>query len=264
MQWFLNFIPAHHINLSDRGFAYGDGLFETIATQHGSIINLSGHQARLARGLKRLNFAVDDALLARLWSFIAEQATSNDGCGIKLILTRGSGGRGYLPPDAPQFEVIVGVFDAPDYKALKQQGVSLTISSVECSLNRSIAGLKHLNRLENVMAKQALAPEYYEALMKTATGHVIEAVQSNIFWVKDGILQTPAIIDAGVQGSFRSQVIKNFQGVVNVSRYHESDLLEADEIFVCNALSGVLPVTHFQDRAMKMGPVTQQLMEQLY
>lgn len=264
MQWFLNFIPAQHINLSDRGFAYGDGIFETVATQHGSILNLAGHQNRLARGLKRLKFTLDESLIDQLWTFIAEQAALNNGCGVKLIITRGSGGRGYLPPDAPQFEIAVGIFDAPNYHSFKKQGVSLTVSSVECSLNRSIAGLKHLNRLENVMAKQALMPEYYEALMKTSAGHVIEAIQSNIFWVKEGVLHTPAIIDAGVQGSFRSQIIENFQGVINVSRYHESDVLEADEIFVCNALSGVLPVTHFQGRAVKIGPITQQLMEQLY
>ena len=263
MQWFLNFIPEQHVDVSDRGLAYGDGLFETIATSNGITVNLPCHRARLERGLKRLMIAMDADRQEALWAFIAHLAADNVGCGIKLMVTRGSGGRGYLPPTSAQPNIIIGVFDAPNYDAMQQQGVSLTTSLIHASSNRSLAGMKHLNRLENVRAKQCLEDGFYEAVMKDDRGQVIEAIQSNLFWVKKGILYTPAIIRAGVQGSLRSQVIQQYAGVIIIAEFSEEALIDADEIFLCNALSGIIPVTRFHSDRLAIGPVTLQLMEQI-
>lgn len=262
MQWFLNFYPSQNISISDRGFSYGDGLFETISTCSGSIVNLTAHQQRLQRGLLRLGFDLNDDTLSKLWLFLNEQAQLHPNCGLKVIVTRGSGGRGYMPPENPEPQILVGVFDAPDYRQQKASGVALEISATECSSNRSLAGLKHLNRLENVLAKQALSSQYYEAIMKNGAGEVIECIQSNIFWVKNKILCTPAILTGGVQGSMRNQILRHFNGVTSISTLTESILEEADEIFVTNALSGIIPVTQFKNRIIEIGSITQQLMEQ--
>lgn len=263
MQWFKNFNPDTSIAISDRGLAYGDGLFETIATQSGTIPSLSRHQARLARGCKRLGFDVPAELWLQWWQFIKDKAQETPDCGIKVMLTRGDGGRGYLPPEQPNFEFMVGVFAAPDYQTQKKTGVSLLVSPIQASINRSFSGLKHLNRLENVLAKQSLANQAFEAVMMDANKHLVECVQSNLFWIKRGQLYTPALYQSGVQGSFRSKVLACFEGVVNVGSYGLNALRDADEIFITNALSGILPVTQFEEKVLPVGRLTHKLMDQI-
>lgn len=263
MQWFKNFNPDTSIAISDRGLAYGDGLFETIATQSGTIPALSFHQARLARGCKRLGFDVPTELWQQWWLFIQEQAIETPNCGIKVMVTRGSGGRGYLPPEEPNFEFLVGVFDVPSYQSQQKAGVSLLVSPIQASINRSFSGLKHLNRLENVLAKQSLAGHAYEAVLLDANKHLVECVQSNLFWFKNDQLYTPALHQSGVQGSFRAKILSSFEGVVNVGSYGVDTLYQADEIFVTNALSGILPVTQFEDKTLLIGQLTQKLMDQV-
>lgn len=263
MQWFRNFNPDTSIDISDRGLAYGDGLFETIATQSGAIPSLAFHQARLARGCKRLGFDISTELWQQWWLFIQEQAVENPDCGIKLMLTRGSGGRGYLPPEQPKFEFLVGVFDAPNYQSQKKLGVSLQVSPIQASINRSLSGLKHLNRLENVLAKQSLLNQAYEAVLLDANQHLVECVQSNLFWFKNGYLYTPALHQSGVQGSFRAKILSSFEGVVNIGSYGIDALCQADEIFVTNGLSGILPVVQFKNKMLPIGRLTQKLMDQV-
>lgn len=263
MQWFRNFNPDTSIEISDRGLAYGDGLFETIATQAGIIPSLPFHQARLARGCKRLGFDVPSELWLQWWEFVQKIAEQTPNCGIKVMVTRGSGGRGYLPPEHPNFEFLVGVFDAPNYRAQQKMGVTLLVSPIQASINRSFSGLKHLNRLENVLAKQSLGNQAYEAVLLDANKHLVECIQSNVFWVKNSQLYTPALHQSGVQGSYRARVLSSFEGVVNIGSYEIDALHQADEIFVTNALSGVLPVTQFEEKVLQIGQLTEKLMDQV-
>lgn len=263
MQWFLNFQPCQQISISDRGLAYGDGLFETIATQAGVVSHLEFHQSRLRRGFKRLNFSIAAEQVKELWAFVETQALRYPNCGIKLMVTRGEGGRGYLPPESPSYQFLVGVFDAPDYAKLKEIGVELALSPIPCATSKAVSGLKHLNRLENVLAKQALPTDCYEGVMLDDKGLVIEAIQSNVFWLKNGVLYTPALTHSGVQGGCRNRVIHFFQGAVNIANLSLASLSEADEIFVTNALSGIIPVVKFQGRDFSIGRYTKQLMDHI-
>ncbi|CUB03569.1 aminodeoxychorismate lyase [Marinomonas fungiae] len=263
MQWFRNFKPNTSLAISDRGLAYGDGLFETIATVSGTIPSLLFHQARLARGCKRLGFDVSKELWQQWWGFVQSLAEQMPNCGIKVMVTRGSGGRGYLPPLQPDFEFLVGVFEMPNYQAQQKEGVSLLLSPIQASINRSLSGLKHLGRLENVLAKQALSNQAFEAVLLDANKHLVECVQSNLFWLKNNQLFTPALHQSGVQGSFRAKVLLSFEGVVNIGSYGVEALYQADEIFITNGLSGILPVTQFEDKSLPIGRLTQKLMDQV-
>ncbi|WP_425640968.1 aminodeoxychorismate lyase [Marinomonas gallaica] len=263
MQWFRNYLPDSSLSITDRGVSYGDGLFETIATHSGYIPKLAIHQARIKRGCRRLGFNISPEQWQICWAFIAQQALKNPNCGIKLMLTRGSGGRGYRPPTDAAYEFLVGVFDAPNYSQQRSEGVSLVTSRIQTSINPSLSGMKHLNRLENVLAKQELADRAYEAVMLDANGHVIECVQSNIFWIIRGELFTPALSKSGVQGSCRTSILSNFVGSVNVGHFSLASLQQADEIFVSNALSGILPVVKFDDRILQLGKLTRTLMDQV-
>lgn len=263
MQWFLNFNPATSIELSDRGLAYGDGLFETLSARDGVISNLSLHLSRLERGFKRLGFKVDTSEIVKLAGFLSDQAARFESVGFKVMVTRGSGGRGYLPPASANYSWLVGVFDLPDYSAAQSQGISLTHIPVQTSINRNIAGLKHLNRLENVLAKQMLPDGYFEAVLSDANGKMVECVQSNLFWVKNGELFTPLLSTSGVQGTMRHAVIQAHLGVVNIVQEDILTLSDADEIFITNALSGILPVVQFNDRELSVGPICRSLRERL-
>lgn len=260
MQWFRNFHPDNSISISDRGLSYGDGLFETLFVQHGVVVSLTYHIARLKRGCFRLGIKVDEGNWSRLFNFVQQQASLHNNCGIKIILTRGEGGRGYLPPEPANLQFLVGIFERPDYQSLKQSGVHLVDSPIHASINRSMSGLKHLNRLENVLAKQVLPSHAYEAVMYDDLGHIVECIQSNLFWVRNGILYTSMLNRSGVQGTFRSKIFSCYAGVVSIGAYHKKDLLDATEIFVTNALSGVIPVTQYGNRSLAIGAVTQKLM----
>ncbi|WP_158541164.1 aminodeoxychorismate lyase [Marinomonas piezotolerans] len=261
MQWFLNFQTCHTIDVADRGLAYGDGLFETLYSNNGVIAHLDAHLTRLRRGFRRLHFNITTEELALLNEFLLVQAERHQNIGFKIIVTRGAGGRGYMPPESPNYTWLVGLFEIPDYSNYRSHGIRLGRSAIESSINRNLAGLKHLNRLENVLAKQSLNSTEYEAVTSNALGDLVECIQSNIFWVKSGILYTPSLALGGVQGTMRHQIIKHFNGTINIVQQPPYQLMQADEIFLTNALSGVLPVVEFNGYHLPIGPVTKTLIE---
>ncbi|TDO99981.1 aminodeoxychorismate lyase [Marinomonas balearica] len=244
MVWFVNFKKTENISINDRGLPYGDGLFETMLFQHGAVQNFQFHSNRLERGLRRLQFTGDfSLLLSDVWQFIYANAPSaGDPVLIKLIVTRGEGGRGYKPPNKVIPNVLIYFGHPPNYDKLRKQGMQLVVSPICTSINPSVAGLKHLNKLENVLAKHVLEETVDEALMLDPNGYITECIQSNIGWFKGNRLCLPSIVDSGVQGTMRSRIIESYNGVIDVGRFKLNDILEADEVFVCNGLLGVVGV----------------------
>ncbi|GAB3475856.1 aminodeoxychorismate lyase [Marinomonas epiphytica] len=267
MSWYVNYQPSCQISVADRGLAYGDGLFETLAYQHGHLNNLNAHLKRLFLGLERLAMAFSDQQKQQLQTFLDELilTLSDKPKVIKIMVTRGEGGRGYLPPSNCHHNIIIGVLESPDYRDIQENGVSLTVSNVPISENPYTAGLKHLNKLENILAKQALVEPYFEAVMLTQEGNVIECIQSNIFWFKDGVLFTPSLEFSGVKGTVRESVI-NQQTLFSVHQgcFKLTDLKAADEIFITNSLMRIVPVKQFQEKAYSNPVQTQQLISLLY
>ena len=251
MTWFVNYLKSNSIDICDRGFSYGDGVFETMLVRNGVILAEQYHRQRLWRACLRLSIPftllqVDDA-----FHFIRKNAIKTGDQCVKLILTRGLGGRGYLPPEKPDVNLIIGFLVAPDYQKETEFGVSLTVSQVKASINSTMAGLKHLNRLENVLAKQDLSlfnqthsmTPCFESVLLDDDGKVVECVQSNLFWIKSNMLCTALLNKSGVQGTFRSQILANYLGGVNLGRFTLDNVLSADEVFICNGLMGIVPVT---------------------
>lgn len=251
MTWFVNYLKSDAINVSDRGFSYGDGVFETLLIENARIISSDFHQQRLMRACQRLflPFTLQD--LDNAFQFIQKNVHPDGRQCVKLIISRGSGGRGYLPPIKPNLTTVIGFLSAPDYFCHAERGVSLTVSNIKASMNTSLAGLKHLNRLENVLAKQDLATinqvnyrdDFFESLLLDDDGNLVECVQSNIFWFKNNILHTPLLNRSGVQGTLRSRVLNLSPDSVNVGRFILDDVLNADEVFICNSLMSIVPVT---------------------
>jgi len=251
MTWFVNYLKSDAINVSDRGFSYGDGVFETLLVDNACIISSNFHRQRLMRACQRLFIPFTKQDLDNAFQFIQDNVPPDGRQCVKLILSRGSGGRGYLPPLNPNLTIVIGFLSAPDYLAYAEQGVSLTVSNVKASMNSSLAGLKHLNRLENVLAKQDLAmvnqtqdaETFFESILLDDAGCLVECVQSNLFWFKNNVLFTPLLNRSGVQGTLRSRVLNVSPDNVNVGRFVLDDVLIADEIFICNSLMSIVPVT---------------------
>lgn len=261
----INGLAQNTIDYTDRGLHYGDGLFETIALVNGRLQLWSLHMQRLREGCKQLQLpAVDDAL----WLQDIAQLKTTERCVVKLMLTRGSGGRGYRFPESTSVTRIAAVYPWPEYPASHaQQGVNVTVCVTTASMNPALAGLKHLNRLDNVLARSEWQDATTaEGLMGDDRGNVIEATMSNVFAVKEGVLLTPQLNRAGVRGVMRAHVIdmaRQLNIVVQERDIAMSALHQMHELFLTNSLIGIWPVKQLQSTDYAVGPVTQLLINNL-
>jgi len=260
----VNGTEKSEIAAADRGLNYGDGLFETIAVFFGIPELLLEHIRRLQQGCRRLNIPFNG--WNKLESEIEQLAAAVTGVEravIKLIITRGSGGRGYQAPDMaePMRMVILSPWpERPETPA------KLCFCETPLGCNPALAGIKHLNRLEQVLARAEWNDEFDEGLMSNLSGDVIEGTMSNIFIVRDNLLITPDLTQCGVEGIMREQVIRlsKTEGIaINITRLTKDQILQADELFITNSLMGIRPVALFESRLFPTGPVTAQLMSLL-
>lgn len=263
----INGAPAATIAVSDRGLQYGDGLFETLAVRDGVPRLWERHLQRLARGCERLSIPAPDYDLLREE---AEQVGTGMRRGVlKLIVTRGSGGRGYRPPISPQPTRIVSVHPWPPYPdTWRREGITVRVCRQRLARNPRLAGLKHLNRLEQVLARSEWNdPLVPEGLMQDDSNHVIEGTQSNLFIVHDGRLITPDLSESGVEGIMRGLILEIGSALgyaCEIRSVNLSDLFQAQELFLCNSLIGIWPVRRLQEAVYPApGPLTARLTEVL-
>ena len=231
----------------DRGLQYGDGLFETIAVPESRPRFLDWHLERLANGAKRLGFPALDAELLR-----REVAAVGNGsrCVVKLVVTRGSGPRGYRPPRAPQARRIVAASEWP--RASAAAGARVGWCRTRLGRNPALAGLKHLNRLEQVLARSEWDDGAMDdGLMSDEAGHVIAATQANLFAKIDGRWVTPLLDQCGVAGIMRRAFCtwRAGQGAsVEERELSRADVESASALLLTNALVGTWPVRELAGR----------------
>jgi 4-amino-4-deoxychorismate lyase len=241
----------------DRGLEYGDGLFETLAVVDGRLRLLDRHLARLSVGCARLGLAVpDEDILGRE---LAAAARSPGAGVVKLILTRGRGGHGYAPdPAGSTRRWLAALPPRARPIAFAEQGVALRLCATRLAEQPLLAGLKHLNRLEQVLARREWAdPDVPEGLMLDVHGRVISGTMTNVFAVIRDELVTPALTRAGVAGVMRGALIEAFRSAGAPVVERDVDLRElgvASELFVTNALIGAWPVRTFAAHDWPVGP----------
>jgi len=195
---------------ADRGLAYGDGLFETIRAEGSSAPWLDYHLARLVRDAARLGIEVrQDELLAASREALERYGSPGKVWVLKLILTRGAGGRGYRPGGGMEPNLLVSCSDAPPMP--DSAGVVVEFSSVPLTVNPLLAGIKSLNRLEQVMAARELSGDCFEVLMADAAGHIVEGTRTNLFVLTDEGWITPPGNSVAVAGVMRQLVIERLQ-----------------------------------------------------
>jgi 4-amino-4-deoxychorismate lyase len=249
----------------DRGLQYGDGLFETMAAADGRIRHLDLHMARLEEGCRRLQMPMPSAGLLE-----EECARALEGLGagtVKLIVTRGPGPRGYRPPAEPAVTRIV-TSSAPKPRGDQLPPLTVRMCTTRLGLNPSLAGLKHLNRLEQVMAcAEWDEPEIGEGLMLSNDGRLISATAANVFVVAEGRLITPDIRDCGVAGVMRHVVLAAAADLglqVSIEDVRPDILDSCDEVFVTNAVVCIRPVGELTGgRRWPVGEVTRALTDRV-
>lgn len=245
----------------DRGLAYGDGLFETLRIEHGAAQHWPLHRDRLLSSCARLGIAGVDT--AGIETDIAAMTPGVTLGVLKIVVTRGVGGRGYRPPvdNATKPTRIVQVHPYPDYDARNwTDGIALRTCTHRLPSHAALAGMKHLNRLDQVLARAEWSdPAIAEGLMLDYNDHVIAGTMSNVFFVIAGVLHTPDLAQSGIAGITRQRILAHAAhgGLVpRIGHYTLDDLLAADELFVCNSVIGVWPVSQLDGRPLKHGSVT--------
>jgi 4-amino-4-deoxychorismate lyase len=237
-----------------RGFAYGDGVFETMRATGGTIPWWPAHRMRLQAGASRLGIALP--LVAVLDREVADFAARHADATIKLILTRGSGGRGYAPsPDAPP---VWSLQASPVPPSPRPGGLVLRWCEMRLALQPALAGLKHCNRLEQVLARAewraaGVDPaEVDEGLMRDTEGRVVCATAANLFVWRDGRWTTPPVDRCGIAGVCRGWLIDALGA--EVAPLSVADVEDAGALLLCNALRGILPVARLGARVWAPHP----------
>lgn len=246
-------VPAN-----DRGLAYGDGLFETLVVQSGHPRFWQVHMDRLARGCDILGLVAprQEILLREALTVAAGQRC----CVVKIVLTRGVGGRGYRCTGAETPLRVVSAHAMPeDVAELQRRGLALRTCEIRLGFQPALKGIKHLNRLEQVLAGRELTDHPgHEGLLLDEAGYINSALAGNVFLVSDGRLLTPRMDRCGVHGVVRQLILRDHLARCDLRRVHPNMLDEADEVFVSNAVRGIVPVVSIDQRRFTDGPVTRE------
>jgi 4-amino-4-deoxychorismate lyase len=243
----INGESDQQIEVADRGLNYGDGVFETIQIRNGVALLWQQHLTRMRHGAARLKIPFDDTTAALFLSDFAVLAKQFSGAGVlKLMLTRGNAERGYKIVDNPVTR-ITSLSSMPDMADLQRAGVSVLLCQTQLARQPLLAGIKHLNRLEQVMARSEWDHAgITEGIVCDTEGFVIEGCMSNLFWIKGNTLFTPTLSHSGVIGVVRNLLLElcEKKQLLSISEgfYKHQDLLNADEIFVTNSVFDVLAV----------------------
>lgn len=263
MRCYVDGEPASSVPLDDRGVQYGDGLFETLAVKSGEVQYLERHLERLSDSCKRMGFPSVD------WQGLREELVAlvggEESGVLKLIFTRGGSQRGYACDDEIPVRRILCFSRHPQYPGEPAiHGVRTRLCHMQLAIQPQLAGMKHLNRLEQVLARREWQDDTIrEGLLFDTQERIIEGTMSNLFLVIDGVLKTPQLDSCGVAGVMRSIIIDLAKAAgipLEISVLSRQDMQQADELFVCNSLIGIWPVVRVEDLGdYPVGAITRRL-----
>ncbi len=239
------------ISIRDRGLLYGDGVFRTMLARNGHALHSLLHLQKLQQDCTKLGITCP--ALSRLADELKTLLVQHPEGIIKLIVTRGLATRGYAPPPDTEPTHIWDVTPLPSYPdEWASEGVIVRVCDIRLSEQPRLAGVKHLNRLENVLAAAEWSDtNIAEGLLLNAQGHVIEGTRSNLFVLRGGVLYTPVLSRCGVAGVQRDRVLSyatSHKMAVKICDLTLADVLSADEVFLVNSVIGVWPVRTLQTK----------------
>lgn len=261
LPWMINGTYQQSVSLENRGLHYGDGLFETLRVNNRVAINRAQHMRRLRNGLKTLRISASMELIENHLTKYLYDTNLPSLARLKVLVTRGEPATGYASSPAMQATIVIGAAPYSDIEESKRlAGVSLRFCSMRLSSNATLAGVKHLNRLEQVLARSEWQDDnVFEGLMFNSEGTIVEGTMSNLFLVNNTVLKTPKLDHSGVSGVMRGVIIEYIAPelglVVEEQPVSRDDLCSADEVFISNSLIGALSVKQCEEYSWPVGPV---------
>lgn len=246
----------------DRGFAYGDGVFRTFPVRGGRAHCWTQHYRRLSEDCNALAIVCPPA--SDLLADIGALTDDLEEVAVKVIVTRGEGARGYAVPVLAQPNRVVIKSPMPAYPERHfTDGVSLQLCQLRLALQPRLAGIKHLNRLENVLARMEwVDAQIADGLLLDSEGHVIECTMSNLFLRQGATLITPSLHQCGVAGVTRQRIIDFAPELgysVSIADFDLDTLLAAEEVIICNSLFGAWQVRHLNNMSWPAGMLAARL-----
>ena len=265
--WFSNGETVAQVAVSDRGLQYGDGLFETVAIRGGEPRLWNYHMDRLAKGCELLNIKMpaDAELSCGVRDALQKSNAPAAYSVVKIIVTAGTGLRGYGRVLTETPTVLFGAFPAlPPPADSYHGGLDTALCRTRLAVNSPTAGLKTLNRLEQVLARSEFVDTgQFEGLTMDADDNIICGTMSNVFFVKNNFISTPSLLRCGVEGVMRRHVIETLraQGIdTQIQTIKLLDFKNVDEVFVSNSQFGVMPVTSCGEMHWPVGEATRNVM----
>jgi 4-amino-4-deoxychorismate lyase len=262
----VNGHPADTVDALDRGLAYGDGVFRTLRTLDRQPLWWRDQYAKLAADCAALMLSCPEE--AVLHAEVCRVAEVGQGV-VKIVLTRGDGARGYAPPLGQASTRIVLPAPLPAYaQADAPSEIAVRWCTLRLARQPRLAGIKHLNRLENVLARAEWDdPAIFEGLLCDDSGAVISGVMSNLVWIMDGELFTPDLSECGVAGVARMRLLRTAARLgirTHIGRLLPDAILAADEVMICNSVIGVRRVASLDDATWQPAGWTTTLNNALY
>jgi 4-amino-4-deoxychorismate lyase len=255
----VNGVKQRLVDVTDRGFQYGDGIFTTMPVHCGVPALFERHLDRLERDSERLGilFPGREVLRRDARQLLLEPI---DGI-LKIQISRGQGGRGYLAPANVAPTRVLGLYPPSAYNSsLGIDGVAVRVCNTRLGRNACLAGIKHMNRLEQVLARSEWnAPDIHEGIVLDVEGLVTEGTMSNLFLVRGGEVFTPLLDGCGVAGIMRGLVLECARELnlkLHVTRIHVQELFTADEAFLTNSVIGLWPIRSIHEYPLAVGSVS--------
>lgn len=269
--FFVNGNQQQNVPVNDRSFQYGDGCFTTILVKGGLPVMLAEHKQRIALTCQRLFITLPNWELVTEWIDMAIERSGHKMqqlSGVKLHISRGCGGRGYSPSGVNSTQVVVQAFAYPEhYSTWQAEGIKVGVSATRLGVNPQLAGLKHNNRLEQVLIKKEIDNSGHDDnIVLDINGNVVEMSSANLFWIFNNQLYTPELLNSGVLGIKRKQVCEYAEQnnmIVNIGDYTLDDVTNADEVFITNALHGVVPIIQISNKEFNIGAITCAIQEKI-
>ena len=265
--WYAHGEPVKHLAVDDRGLQYGDGLFETIAIRNGEPRLWNRHTERLGEGCNLLGIAMppERDLHDGVMQAVSASGVMPAYAVAKIMMTAGTSSRGYGRERVQLPSVLFGAFAATPPPAVSYtRGIEVALCNTRLASNSAFAGIKTLNRLEQVLARsEIIATDAFEGLTMDADDNIICGTMSNVFFVQNNTLTTAPVDRSGVSGVMRRHVIESLkkQGVDTQLQYTDLPSLDdVDEVFLSNSQFGVMPVSRCASRTWPVGSVTRNVM----
>lgn len=258
----VNGLQATDVSLHDRGFTYGDGVFRTIRINDGKLSFWDAHFIKLRDDAAALGLSCPDqaVLYQEAQQFLQVQSTGL----LKIILTRGGGNRGYAIPLSAKPTRVLMCTALPQYPDhYLESGVDLALCRLRLGHQPRLAGIKHLNRLENVLARSEWQDQgFADGVLLDCDGWVIECTSSNIFCRFGNRLVTPDLSNCGVAGVTRGLILQKAPDIgllTEIGHLALETLMSADEVLICNSAFGVWQVSNFNGKTWPTSDLAAQM-----